>query len=85
VHTGARCAIAAGAKVDNSIIWDDVAIEAGAIVNRAVLADGVRIRAGEMIENAAVVRADLVRNATPPSKALKGELRGDNFVVPLAQ
>ena len=64
------------AGVDNSIIWDDVTIEAGAKVSRAVLGDGVRIRAGEVIENAVVVRSALVRNAVPPAKALKGELRG---------
>jgi NDP-sugar pyrophosphorylase family protein len=85
VYTGARANIAAGAQVDNSIIWDDVAIEAGAQVSHAVLADGVRISRGEVIENAAVVRASLVRNSAPPDKALKGEFRGENFVVPLAQ
>jgi len=85
LYTGARSQIAAGAKVDNSIIWDDVTIEPGAQVNRAVLADGVRIPAGEAIENAAVVHASLVRDSVPPAKALKGELRGENFVVPLAQ
>ena len=85
IHAGERCNIAAGARVENSIIWDDVTIEDGAIVERAVLADGVHIRAGEVIENAAVVRGDLVRDSTPPPKALKGGLRGDNFVVPLTQ
>lgn len=85
IHMGARCDIAAGAKVDNSIIWDDVKVEAGAKVSRAVLADGVHIGKDEVIENAAVVRSILVSNATPPAKAPKGELRGDNFVVSLAQ
>jgi ADP-glucose pyrophosphorylase len=66
-------------------LWDDVSVEAGASVNRAILADGVRIRSGEVIENAAVVRSALVHGITPPAKALKGELRGENFVVPLAQ
>jgi len=32
-----------------------------------------------------VVRAALVLGKTPPAKALKGELRGENFVVPLTQ
>jgi hypothetical protein len=50
-----------------------------------VLADGVRVARGEVIENAAVVRAELVRGATVPEKALRGELRGANFVVPLPQ
>jgi NDP-sugar pyrophosphorylase family protein len=82
---GENCAISPEASVRQSILWDDVTIEAGAQISRAVLADGVRIGAGERIENAAVVRAELVRGAEPPPKALKGEFRGDNFVVPLPQ
>jgi NDP-sugar pyrophosphorylase family protein len=85
VFKGARCEIAANSQVSNSVIWDDVIIEADARVNRAVLGDGVRIQQGEVIENAAVVRASLICNSQPPAKALKGELRGKNFVVPLAQ
>jgi NDP-sugar pyrophosphorylase family protein len=85
VHTGLRSNIAAAARIDQAVIWDDVSIEAGATVTRAVIADGVRLRSGDMIENAVVVRADLVRNSKPPAKALKGEFRGNNFVVPLAQ
>jgi NDP-sugar pyrophosphorylase family protein len=85
VFKGARSEIATNAQVSNSIIWDDVVVEAGASVNRAVLGDGVRIRQGEVIENAAVVRASLIRGSQPPAKALKGDLRGENFVVPLAQ
>jgi NDP-sugar pyrophosphorylase family protein len=85
VFKGARSEIATNAQASNSIIWDDVVVEAGAHVNRAVLGDGVRIEQGEVIENAAVVRASLIRGSQPPAKALKGELRGENFVVPLAQ
>jgi NDP-sugar pyrophosphorylase family protein len=66
-------------------MWDGVKIDAGAHVSRAILADGVCIRSGERIENAAVVRAELVRGEAPPPKALKGDFRGDNFVVPLPQ
>jgi NDP-sugar pyrophosphorylase family protein len=64
-------------------LWDDVTIEPGAIVERAILGDGVRIRAGETIKNAAVVRADLVRNAEIPAKALPGHFEAENYVVPL--
>ena len=85
VHTGASCSIVSEASVENSILWDNVRVEPGARVNRAVLADGVCIPANEVIEDAAVVRSALVLGAIPPSKALKGEFRGDNFVVPLAQ
>src|SRR6266571_5112535 len=85
VHTGSPCRIAADAEVSHCILWDDVIIEAGARLDHAVIADGVRIRQTEVIENAAVVRAALVLGKTPPAKALKGELRGENFVVPLTQ
>ncbi len=71
--------------MSNAVLWENVHVEAGARVHRAVLADGVRVPAGETIENAAVVRAELVRGTTPPPKALKGEVRGDNFVVPLPE
>lgn len=82
---GARSRIAAEAKVERAVLWDDVIVGEGARVNRSVLGDGVHIAPGELVEDAVVVRANLVRGATPPEKALKGEIRGENFVVPLAQ
>lgn len=83
--SGHNCIISPQASVQKSILWDNVTIDAGAHVARAILADGVRIRSGERIDNAAVVRAELVRGEAPPPKALKGDFRGDNFVVPLPQ
>ena len=77
--------IAESADVSQSVLWDDIIVEANARVRRAVLADGVRIREGELIEDAVVVRNSLVQDKTPPAKALKGMVRGDNFVVPLSQ
>jgi len=85
ITAGAGCRISAGAEVEQSVLWDNVVVEAGAHVSRAVLGDGVKIGSGETVENAAVVRADLVLGKTPPPKALKGQIRGDNFVVPLAE
>lgn len=85
VYAGEGCVIRPGAEVSESVLWDNVRIEEGARVRRAILGDGVRIGAGEVLEDAAVVRAELVRNEEPPPKALKGELRGGNFVVPLSQ
>jgi len=85
ITAGIRCVVSAGAEVQDAILWDNVVIEPGAHVNRAVIGDDVRIRQGEIIKNAAVVRASLVLGKTPPVKALKGELRGDNFVVSLTQ
>jgi len=85
VTRGNGCEISASADVSEAILWDNVKVESGARVRRAVLADNVRIASGEVIEDAAVVCASLVAGKTPPAKALKGEIRGDNFVVPLTE
>lgn len=82
---GDGCIISNDADVREALLWNEVTVEAGAKVRRAILGDGVRIPAGELIVDAAVVRAELVRDKEPPSKALKGEVRGDNFVVSLRQ
>lgn len=82
---GARAKIASGAKVEHSILWDDVTVEGGATVKGSILGDGVRVPAGELIDGAAVVRASLIQGSKPPEKALHGEIRGENFVVPLTQ
>ena len=82
---GERCSISNEAEVSDALLWNDVTIERGAKVRRAILGDGVRIPSGEVIEDAAVVRADLVRDKEPPPKALRGEVRGENFVVSLRQ
>jgi NDP-sugar pyrophosphorylase family protein len=85
VTSGNECDISEDAEVSESILWDNVTVESDARVRRAVLADNVRIPSGEVIENAAVVCASLVEGKTPPAKALKGEVRGRNFVVPLTE
>lgn len=85
VVTGTGCEVSPQADVTQSILWDDVTIESGAKVGRAVLADNVVIRAGDIVENAAVVCAELVRGKTAPPKALRGEFKGNNFVVPLSE
>lgn len=82
---GARCVVSAAAEVSDAVLWDDVVVEAGARVSRSVLADGVRIKSGEVIENAIVVRNSLVAGKQAPAKALRGAVKGDNFVVPLSQ
>ena len=85
LYTGRGASIDKEADVRESILWDDVTVEKGARVRRAILGDGVRVRAGEEVEDAAVVRAELVAGVTPPSKAPKGYVKGDTFVVPLSQ
>ncbi len=85
VVTGNGCEISSGATVRESILWDNVTIEDGATVCHTVLADNVVIPAGETVENATVVCAELVRGKVSPPKALKGEFKGNNFVVPLSR
>jgi NDP-sugar pyrophosphorylase family protein len=82
---GSGCQISVGAMVEQSILWDNVSVESGARVRRAVLGDNVKIKAGEVIENSAVVCASLIQGKAAPQKALRGEIRGDNFVVPLTE
>ena len=82
---GEGCEIARGATVSESILWDRVVVEDGARVHRSILADGVRIKSGEVVEDAVIVPASLIENEERPAKALKGEVKGDNFVVPLAR
>jgi NDP-sugar pyrophosphorylase family protein len=85
ITQGSGCEISGSAEVSDAILWDNVRVESGAQVRRAVLADNVTIPAGEVVEDVAVVRASLVEGKIPPAKALKGEIRGDNFVVPLTE
>ncbi|HEU5459569.1 MAG TPA: NDP-sugar synthase [Pyrinomonadaceae bacterium] len=75
--------VSQSSTVIDSVLWDEVKVGAGARVNRAVLADGVTIPDGEVIENAVVVPRQLVEGKTRPEKALPGDFRGENFVVPL--
>ncbi|MGI8733178.1 MAG: sugar phosphate nucleotidyltransferase [Pyrinomonadaceae bacterium] len=82
---GVRCKVSSEAHVAEAVLWDDVIVDANARVRRAVLGDGVRIGSGEILENAIVVRNSLVVGRPTPLKALKGEVRGENFVVPLSQ
>ncbi|CAN5248683.1 hypothetical protein BH18ACI2_BH18ACI2_25810 [soil metagenome] len=85
VELGADAHIENGAQVSDAVLWENAHVESGAQVRRAVLGAGVRLRHGEVIENAAVVRADLVAGGERPEKALAGERKGDNFVVPLPE
>ncbi|MGH9945064.1 MAG: hypothetical protein ACRD9R_22165, partial [Pyrinomonadaceae bacterium] len=83
VEHGPGAFVEDGADVSGAVLWENVRVEAGASVRRAVLGAGVRVSRGEVFEDTAVVRADLVESAEKPEKALAGERRGENFVVPL--
>ena len=84
-YCGLDSCVSESAEVSESILWDSVTIEAGATVRRSVIGDGVRIPSGERHEYEVIVRADLIAGLTAPAKALKGTIRGENFVVPLSQ
>jgi NDP-sugar pyrophosphorylase family protein len=83
VEVGEGSSVAGDAEVVDSVLWEGVRVETGARVRRAVLGAGVVVPAGEVCEDVAVVRAELVRGEERPEKALAGEVRGANFVVPL--
>jgi NDP-sugar pyrophosphorylase family protein len=85
IYTGANSQIDTSSEVHESILWDEVVVEGEARVRRAIIGDRVHIMKGEVVEDAVVVRADLVTGKKIPVKALKGEFRGDNFVVSLSQ
>jgi NDP-sugar pyrophosphorylase family protein len=78
VICGADSVIEDSAAVVDSVIWSRARVERGATVNYAVMGDGVTIPAGSNIERAIVVRRDIVR------KVERGEIVGDNLIVPLA-
>jgi NDP-sugar pyrophosphorylase family protein len=80
---GAGSVVSTDAEVRESVLWESVRVDEGARLRRVILGDGVHVRAGEVFENAALVRAELVEGVVPPEKALRGEVRGSNFVVPL--
>jgi NDP-sugar pyrophosphorylase family protein len=77
--------ISPGAQVEQAVLWDRVRVSAGARIRRAVLADDVFVARDEVIVNAVVVRRSLVEGKIPPEKAMKGQMLGENFVVPLIE
>lgn len=85
VYAGLNSSIDHQAEVRDSILWNEVKVEPGAKVIRSILGDGVGVPAGEVFEHAVIVRAELVAGKKPPGKALKGEVKGQNFVVSLSQ
>jgi NDP-sugar pyrophosphorylase family protein len=80
---GANNVVSTTAGVTDSILWDNVEVNAGARIHRCVLGDNVRLAENEVIENSIVVRRDLVEGKKRPEKAVPGDFRGENFIVPL--
>ena len=80
---GADCTLAESAKIDESVLWDNVRVAAGAQILKSIVADDVQIPANTVLENCVVVPRSLVEGKTPPEKALRGHFEGENFIVPL--
>jgi NDP-sugar pyrophosphorylase family protein len=75
---GDRSEIHPTARVERSILWDDVAVGADCVVTGCVLADGVRVPAGTVLDGQAVARAGAGRDggsAPPAHETRLGDLR----------
>ncbi|HEX4946912.1 MAG TPA: NDP-sugar synthase, partial [Blastocatellia bacterium] len=77
------CEIDATAQVTDSVLWRNVQVEAGARISECVLSDGVCIPAHASFERKVIVRAALALNNDIPEKATRGEVVGENYVVPI--
>ena len=63
---GDRSTVHPAARVERSILWDDVVVEAGCVVTGCILADGVRLPPGTVLDGQAVAPADPA-DAGPPA------------------
>ncbi len=83
---GKNSKISSTAKIEDSILWDNVTIEDGAVIERSIIGDDVCIKRGEKYRNVAIVRGDMLDHCDEiPKKALKGKMVDDNYIVPLDQ
>ena len=83
---GANVKISDSANVQDSVFWDNVSVDDRAQISRAIIGDGVKINKNEKFENVAIVRADMLAHCDEiPAKAMKGEIVGENYVVPFNQ
>jgi len=55
---GARTRIASDARIEDSVLWDDVEVEANVRLRRCIVTDGVRVPGGSSWENATIRIAD---------------------------
>jgi NDP-sugar pyrophosphorylase family protein len=68
---GARTRVASDARIENSVLWDDVEVEANARLRRCIVTDGVRVPAGSSWENATIRSAN---GALTDGERLVGDL-----------
>jgi mannose-1-phosphate guanylyltransferase len=68
---GARTRIASDARIEDSVLWDDVQVEANARLRRCIVTDGVRVPAGLSCENATI---RIANGALTDGERLVGDL-----------
>lgn len=65
IDRGEQCAIAADARLVNTIVWDRVTVEPRAELINCIVADDVVVRSGSRYEQATLVRTDRGLQAQP--------------------
>ncbi len=55
---GARCSVASDARIERSILWDDVTVESGASLVECIVADGVTVPAGATFNRCSLVNVN---------------------------
>ena len=68
---GARTRIASDARIEDSILWDDVQVETDARLRRCIVTDSVRVPAGLSCENATI---RIANGALTDGERLVGDL-----------
>ena len=75
VSLGLRSVVHSSARLERSVLWDDVTVGAGCVVTDCVLADGVRLAEGTTLNRQAVVRIQSPEEApTLPGRTQVGDL-----------
>ena len=76
VTLGRRSVVHPSARVERSVLWDDVIVPAGCVVTDCVLADGVQLAEETMLDRQAVVSAPPAPGETPtlPGATWAGDL-----------
>lgn len=80
---GDRSTVHPAARVERSILWDDVVVEADCVVTGCILADGVRLPPGTVLDGQAVAPADPADAGAAGSPPTDGTRLGDLLAVPL--
>jgi len=68
---GARTRVASDARIEESVLWDDVEVEANVRIRRCIVTDGVRLPAGSSWESATI---RIANGALTDGERLVGDL-----------